>query len=120
KGRLFSPVAGDHSGRPATIIGRRIPSVVSAPSLTGRCPVSENVIEVQDLTKVYPDGTRAVQGVSFTVGRGEVFGFLGPNGAAKTTPIQVLTPLRGGTAGTPRVPAPAPVRAAEATPRRIG
>jgi ABC-type sugar transport system ATPase subunit len=37
-------------------------------------------IEVEDLVKVYPGGKAAVDGVSFTVGGGEIFGFLGPNG----------------------------------------
>jgi ABC-2 type transport system ATP-binding protein len=46
--------------------------------------VSE-LIEVDSLVKVYPDGTRAVDEVSFQVQPGEVFGFLGPNGAGKTT-----------------------------------
>ena len=41
---------------------------------------SEPILDVRDLTKIYPDGTRAVQGVSFQVARGEFFGFLGPNG----------------------------------------
>ena len=43
-----------------------------------------NLIEVEGLTKVYPDGTRAVDDVSFHVAEGELFGFLGPNGAGKT------------------------------------
>jgi len=38
-----------------------------------------------------PDGPEAVAGLSFTVGRGELFGLLGPNGAGKTTTIGVLT-----------------------------
>src|SRR5262249_23138571 len=118
KGGLFSPIPGDLLGRPATIIRRRIPSVVSAPPLSRRCLVSENVIEVQDLTKVYPDGTQAVQGVSFTVGRGEVFGFLGPNGAGKTTTIQVLITLLARTDGQTRVLGLDTVKDADAIRRR--
>jgi ABC-type multidrug transport system ATPase subunit len=37
-------------------------------------------IEVEELRKVYPGGMTALAGVSFAVGRGEVFGFLGPKG----------------------------------------
>lgn len=49
-------------------------------------------IEVQNLVKRYPRTTfNAVDGISFSVGRGEIFGLLGPNGAGKTTTIGVLT-----------------------------
>ncbi|MGN6332925.1 MAG: ABC transporter ATP-binding protein [Motilibacteraceae bacterium] len=49
-------------------------------------------VEVRDLVKRYPKApANAVDGVSFTVERGEVFGLLGPNGAGKTTTIGVLT-----------------------------
>lgn len=47
----------------------------------------ETVIEVSDLCKFYA-GVAAVDGVSLSVGRGEVFGVLGPNGAGKTTAPQ--------------------------------
>jgi daunorubicin resistance ABC transporter ATP-binding subunit len=82
--------------------------------------VSENVIEVKDLTKVYPDGTRAVQEVSFNVGRGEVFGFLGPNGAGKSTTIKVLITLLERTGGEARVLGLDTERDADAIRRRIG
>lgn len=49
-------------------------------------------IEVQDLKKYY-GATRAVDGVSFTVEQGEIFGMLGPNGAGKSTTVKVLTTL---------------------------
>ena len=49
-------------------------------------------VEVQELVKRYPRSSRnAVDGVSFAVKRGEIFGLLGPNGAGKTTTIGVLT-----------------------------
>lgn len=51
------------------------------------------VIEVEGLTKQYGE-TRAVQGISFTVERGEIFGIIGPNGAGKTTTIEILEGLR--------------------------
>jgi len=49
-------------------------------------------VRVTDLVKRFPDRpANAVDGISFTVERGEVFGLLGPNGAGKTTTIGVLT-----------------------------
>lgn len=48
--------------------------------------------EVRDLVKRYPKASsNAVDGVSFAVAPGEVFGLLGPNGAGKTTTVGVLT-----------------------------
>ena len=52
-----------------------------------------DIITVEDLVVVYPDGTRAVDGISFAVKEGEFFGFLGPNGAGKSTTIKSLTTL---------------------------
>jgi ABC-2 type transport system ATP-binding protein len=58
-----------------------------------------DMIKVENLTEVYPDGTRAVDGISFAIKEGEFFGFLGPNGAGKTTTIKVLTTLLEKTSG---------------------
>src|SRR3990172_367106 len=52
-----------------------------------------NPIEVSSLKKYYGD-IKAVDGISFTVKRGEVFGLRGPNGAGKTTTIEILEGLR--------------------------
>src|SRR5215471_14709122 len=82
--------------------------------------MSQPVIEVEDLTKVYPDGTKAVQGVSFQVGRGEVFGFLGPNGAGKSTTIQMLITLLPKTDGVARIFGHDTDREPGAIRRRIG
>jgi ABC-2 type transport system ATP-binding protein len=61
-------------------------------------------VEVEGLVKRYPKApVNAVDGVSFTVERGEVFGLLGPNGAGKTTTIGVLTTRVKLTAGAARV-----------------
>jgi daunorubicin resistance ABC transporter ATP-binding subunit len=62
--------------------------------------MTDDIIEVTDLVKVYDPDVRAVDKISFQVRRGEVFGFLGPNGAGKTTTIKVLTTLIRKTAGT--------------------
>ena len=60
---------------------------------------SEYVIEVEHLVKAF--GTfHAVDDISFTVKRGEIFGFLGANGAGKTTAMHMLTGLNQPTSGT--------------------
>ncbi len=51
----------------------------------------EPVIRTEKLTKVYPNGVRAVENLDLEVNRGEIFGFLGPNGAGKTTTVGMLT-----------------------------
>jgi ABC-2 type transport system ATP-binding protein len=61
-------------------------------------------VQVTDLVKRYPGRpVNAVDGISFTVARGEVFGLLGPNGAGKTTTIGVLTTRVLPTSGTASV-----------------
>ncbi len=50
---------------------------------------SSVLLQVEDVTKQF-DGVRAVDGVSFEVRRGEIFGLLGPNGAGKTTLIRMI------------------------------
>ncbi|WP_090831655.1 MULTISPECIES: ABC transporter ATP-binding protein [unclassified Bacillus (in: firmicutes)] len=57
------------------------------------------LIIVKNLVKKYGDFT-AVNGVEFTVQKGEVFGLLGPNGAGKTTTIEMLVGLRKPDSGT--------------------
>ncbi|MCL5097683.1 MAG: ATP-binding cassette domain-containing protein [Candidatus Omnitrophica bacterium] len=59
-------------------------------------------VEVENLTKRFGDFT-AVNGLSFTVDHGEVFGLLGPNGAGKSTLIRMLTTLVPPTSGTARI-----------------
>jgi ABC-2 type transport system ATP-binding protein len=54
---------------------------------------SPRAIEATDLSKTYPGGVRALDGVSLTVGAGSVFGLLGPNGAGKSTTVRILTTL---------------------------
>ena len=61
-----------------------------------------NVIEVSHLTKRYGDRA-AVDGVSFSVEEGEIFGILGPNGAGKTTTVESIVGLRTPDSGTIRV-----------------
>jgi ABC-2 type transport system ATP-binding protein len=63
---------------------------------TGQNPV---IIEVKNLSQVFPGNITAVNNISFSVYAGEIFGFLGPNGAGKSTTIAVLTTLLKPTGG---------------------
>ena len=60
---------------------------------------TESVIEVQHLVKAF-GSFHAVDDISFSVRRGEIFGFLGANGAGKTTAMHMLTGLNQPTSGT--------------------
>jgi ABC-2 type transport system ATP-binding protein len=66
-------------------------------------PARERAIEVEGLVKTYPRGVRALDGLSFAVEAGTVFGLLGPNGAGKSTTVKILTTLSRPDAGTARV-----------------
>jgi len=68
---------------------------------------NEQIIEVQNLTKLFTQrgrpGITALNHISFSVRKGEIFGLLGPNGAGKSTAIKILTTLQLPTSGTARV-----------------
>jgi len=49
--------------------------------------MEENIVTVENLHKTYGKDVLAVDGISFTVKKGEIFGFLGPNGAGKRRKI---------------------------------
>ncbi len=89
-----------------------------------------NAIEVQDLRRVYKTTIGvirrkikevvAVDGISFSVRRGELFGVLGPNGAGKTTTVKMLTTLLIPTAGSAHVLGADVVSEADLIRARIG
>jgi ABC-2 type transport system ATP-binding protein len=76
-------------------------------------------VAVDGLTKAY-GAKPAVDGLSFTVERGEVFGLLGPNGAGKTTTVETLEGYREPDTGTARVLGLDPVRDRRSLTPRIG
>ena len=76
-------------------------------------------IRTRELTRRFGDFT-AVDGISFSVEQGEVFGFLGANGAGKTTAIRMLTGLLAPTDGTAVVAGHDVREEPEAVKRRIG
>jgi ABC-2 type transport system ATP-binding protein len=59
-----------------------------------------NAIEAHDLKKTFGGEVRALDGVSFAVEEGTIFGLLGPNGAGKTTAVRILTTILGPDSGT--------------------
>ena len=60
----------------------------------------EPILELTDLTKVYPSGLKALDGVNLSIRKGEIFALLGPNGAGKTTLIGAVCGLVRPTSGT--------------------
>ena len=91
-------------GRPLPAQARRMPSTV---------------IEVRNLRKRYGDRA-AVQDVSFSVERGEIFGIVGPNGAGKTTTVECVEGLRAPDGGSISVLGLDPRRDGPALRQRVG
>ena len=79
----------------------------------------DTVIEANGLTKKYGQAV-AVDYISFSVGRGEIFGLLGPNGAGKTTTILMMLGLTDISSGEIRVLGFDPAREPLSVKRRIG
>ncbi|MFV1918515.1 ABC transporter ATP-binding protein [Sphingomonas sp. MJ1 (PH-R8)] len=65
--------------------------------------MTQAAISIRDLCKTYAGGKRALDGVTFDVPRGEIFGLLGPNGAGKSTLINTLAGLVRKTSGTAEI-----------------
>lgn len=81
--------------------------------------MNDTMIEVRDFRKTYGDFV-AVDGISFEVNRGEIFGLLGPNGAGKTSTLESLEGLRAPDAGHLRVAGIDPARQARKLRNLIG
>lgn len=79
----------------------------------------DNMIQVENLTKMFGDFT-AVNNISFEVGKGEVFGFLGANGAGKTTAMKMLIGISEPTHGNATVAGYNVLTQAEQVKRNIG
>ena len=78
------------------------------------------VISVQDLSKTYATGFRALKGIDLEIRRGEIFGLLGPNGAGKTTLIGIICGIVNPSAGTVTVDGHDIVKNYRAARERIG
>jgi ABC-2 type transport system ATP-binding protein len=81
--------------------------------------MGDPVIEVKDFRKTYGDFV-AVDGISFEVQKGEIFGLLGPNGAGKTSTLESLEGLRAPSGGSVRVAGIDPTREARKLHNVIG
>jgi ABC-2 type transport system ATP-binding protein len=77
-------------------------------------------IEARDLVKTYKGSIRALDGVSFSVESGTVFGLLGPNGAGKSTTVKILTTLSRPDSGSASVGGIDVLRAPDRVRRIIG
>ncbi len=91
---LLGPVSRRVDARraaPATVPALGPGVLAGAASLEGDGPPPPLVVD--GLALVYASGLRAVDGVSFTVGRGQVVGLLGPNGAGKTSTLRMVLGL---------------------------
>jgi len=82
------------------------------------------MVEVRELVKIYPTTEggekRAVDGLTFGVESGEIYGLLGPNGAGKTTTLRILSGMLTPTSGVARVNGMDVHAAREAVKRSIG
>jgi ABC-2 type transport system ATP-binding protein len=77
-------------------------------------------IDVQALVKTYPNNVRALDGLTFSVASGTVFGLLGPNGAGKSTTVKVLNTLSRPDSGIARVAGIDVVAQPDAVRRAVG
>ena len=81
---------------------------------------AENVIDINELSKEYPNGKLAVDALTLQIKSGEVFGVLGPNGSGKTTTILMLLGLTEQTGGVATILGMDPLRAPLEIKRKVG
>ncbi|MBQ8065901.1 MAG: ABC transporter ATP-binding protein [Prevotella sp.] len=100
---IFNPPALNHGDRlPDSTQNHEPVPMIQEVAVAQQQTGQENVIEVEHLVKAFGN-FHAVDDISFSVRKGEIFGFLGANGAGKTTAMHMLTGLNQPTSGTGRV-----------------
>ena len=73
------------------------------PPEVARLELENQFLKIQDLTKTYPNGFQAVNGINLKMYNGQIFALLGHNGAGKSTTISMLTGLLSRTTGNARI-----------------
>lgn len=84
------------------LLSSKSPAVSRLAIAASRSPSTEPIIVAKDLTRVY-GSFKAADRISFSIGKGEIFGLLGPNGAGKSTTFKMLCGLLRPTSGTATV-----------------
>lgn len=79
------------------------PELKCAPPIDESTTKGEVLLEVKDLEYVYEDGTKALDGVSFNLHKGEVLALLGTNGSGKTTVAKILNGIYKPTSGVAKI-----------------
>ena len=82
--------------------------------------MSNTIISINNLNKVYPSGLQALSDINLEIRRGEIFALLGPNGAGKTTLISILCGLVNPGDGTVSVDGLDLIRDFRAVRKKIG
>jgi ABC-2 type transport system ATP-binding protein len=97
-----------------------MPNVNASPTVANSPPTGDTVVVAENVRHSYDGRKFALDGVSFAVRRGEVFGLLGRNGAGKSTLIKAMTTLIQPTSGSLRVLGMDPLREGQRIRRHIG
>jgi ABC-type glutathione transport system ATPase component len=95
--------AADHATPTPSVTSLASVTPGSAPAIASATASASAVITADRLRRSYSGGFEAVAGISFSVGRGELFALLGTNGAGKTSTVELLEPLARPSGGTVRV-----------------
>ena len=82
--------------------------------------MTATAVQATELRKTYPGDVKALDGLSLSVEKGEIFGMLGPNGAGKSTTIRILTTLSRPDSGKAKVAGVDVLASPDDVRRRIG
>jgi len=93
---LAADLAASRMAAGETAAADVVPQPVAAPAIG---PAGVEIIRAEGLSKTYPGGLNAVEGLDLSVYEGEIFGLLGPNGAGKSTTVGMITTRVVPTAG---------------------
>jgi ABC-2 type transport system ATP-binding protein len=110
----------DHGATSALeVVEKPVPTKQPVPAGASRQGAGQSAIKVRELVKTY-GSLRAVDGLSFTVARGEIFALLGPNGAGKTTTVEILEGYRTADSGEALILGRDPIKQGHELKQHIG